>query len=127
MAPKATKVKAPRLCYSEAMARIKIVHTTEYRYRNPVGLTRHRLMLRPDDSHDCRLHEADLEVDPTPSLIHWTHDAYDNSVCYLEWPETLRADCLRIVSTLDLTHHPDGPASADLEPRPERRVLSLFL
>ena len=29
------------------MARIKIVHTTEYRYLNPVGLTRHRLMLRP--------------------------------------------------------------------------------
>src|SRR5271167_1745823 len=90
------------------MARISIVHSTEYSYRNPVGLTRHRLMLRPDDSHDLRLHHAALAVDPKPSLIHWTHDAFDNSICFLEWPETLRTERLSIVSTLDLTHHPDG-------------------
>ena len=91
------------------MTRIKIVHTTEYSYQNPVGLTRHRLMLRPDDSHDLRLHEAILEVHPNPSLVHGSHDAFDNSICFLEWPESLRTDRLRIVSTLDLTHHPDGP------------------
>lgn len=91
------------------MARISIVHATEYTYRNPVGLTRHRLMLRPDDSHDLRLHSATLDVHPIPSLIHWAHDAFDNSICFLEWPEALRTERLRIVSTLDLTHHPDGP------------------
>ena len=91
------------------MARISIVHSTEYAYRNPVGLTRHRLMLRPDDSHDLRLHHAALDVDPKPSLIHWTHEAFDNSICFLEWPETLRTERLSIVSTLELTHHPDGP------------------
>jgi len=91
------------------MARISIIHSTEYAYRNPVGLTRHRLMLRPDDSHDLRLHRADLEVDPTPSLVHWTHDAFDNSICYLEWPQALKTKRLSIVSTLDLTHHPEGP------------------
>jgi hypothetical protein len=66
-------------------------------------------MLRPDDSHDLRLHHAVLDIEPRPSLIHWTHDAFDNSVCFLEWPEGLRTDRLSIVSTLDLTHHPDGP------------------
>ena len=71
------------------MARINIVHSTEYSYRNAVGLTRHRLMLRPDDSHDLRLHHAALDVDPKPSLVHWTHDAFDNSICFLEWPEEL--------------------------------------
>jgi transglutaminase-like putative cysteine protease len=91
------------------MARISIVHATEYVYRNPVGLTRHRLMLRPDDSHDLRLHHAALDVDPKPSLVHWTHDAFDNSICFLEWPEELKTNRLSIVSTLDLTHHPDGP------------------
>ena len=91
------------------MARISVVHTTEYTYRNPVGLLRHRLMLRPDDSHDLRLHRADLEIDPAPSAIRWKHDAFDNSVCFVEWPETLRTTHLRIVSVLDLTHHPDGP------------------
>jgi transglutaminase-like putative cysteine protease len=91
------------------MARISIVHSTEYAYRNPVGLTRHRLMLRPDDSHDLRLHHIAVATDPKPSLIHWTHDAFDNSICFLEWPESLTTDRLSIVSTLDLTHHPDGP------------------
>jgi transglutaminase-like putative cysteine protease len=91
------------------VARINIVHSTEYSYRNAVGLTRHRLMLRPDDSHDLRLHHAVLDVDPKPSLVYWTHDAFDNSICFLEWPESLRTDRLSIVSTLDLTHHPDGP------------------
>jgi transglutaminase-like putative cysteine protease len=91
------------------VARISIVHSTEYSYRNAVGLTRHRLMLRPDDSHDLRLHHAGLDVDPEPSLVHWTHDAFDNSICFLEWPEELRTDRLSVVSTLDLTHHPDGP------------------
>jgi transglutaminase-like putative cysteine protease len=103
------------------VARISIVHSTEYAYRNPVGLTRHRLMLRPDDSHDLRLHHAALDVDPKPSLVHWTHDAFDNSICFLEWPEGLRTDRLAIVSTLDLTHHPDGPPLPvyRLDPRAE--------
>jgi transglutaminase-like putative cysteine protease len=91
------------------MARIKIKHTTEYTYRNPVGLLRHRLMVRPDDSHDLKLHGAELKVEPEPAATHWKHDVFDNSICFLEWPEALATDRLSIVSTLDLTHHPDGP------------------
>ncbi|MFG1396208.1 transglutaminase family protein [Roseixanthobacter pseudopolyaromaticivorans] len=91
------------------MARISIVHTTEYTYRNPVGLTRHRMMLRPDDSHDLRLHHASLRVEPEPASIRWAHDVFNNSICFLEWPQDLRTERLNIVSTLDLTHHPEGP------------------
>lgn len=91
------------------MARINVVHTTEYSYRNPVGLTRHRMMIRPDDSHDLRLHRAVLKVDPEPSAITWKHDVFNNSICFLDWPQELRTKQLSIVSTLDLTHHPDGP------------------
>ncbi|HQS09893.1 MAG: transglutaminase [Rhizobiales bacterium 24-66-13] len=91
------------------MARISIVHTTEYTYRNPVGLTRHRMMLRPDDSHDLRLHSATLKVEPEPASIRWAHDVFNNSICFLEWPQDLRTERLSIVSTLDLTHHPEGP------------------
>lgn len=91
------------------MARITITHTTEYSYRNPVGLTRHRLMVRPDDSHDLRLHHAILQVDPEPAVIRWAHDVFNNSICLLEWPQELRTTRLSIVSALDLTHHPDGP------------------
>ena len=49
------------------MARISIVHATEYTYRNPVGLLRHKLMVRPDESHDLRLHSAVLKVEPEPA------------------------------------------------------------
>lgn len=91
------------------MARISILHTTEYRYRNPVGLGRHRMMLRPRDSHDLRLHDARLEVDPAPGVERWAHDVFGNSLCLLEWPETVRTELLRIVSFLDLTHFPSCP------------------
>jgi len=91
------------------MARISIVHTTEYTYRSPVGLTRHRMMLRPDDSHDLRLHSATLQVEPEPASIRWAHDVFNNSICFLEWPQDLRTERLSIVSALDLTHHPEGP------------------
>jgi transglutaminase-like putative cysteine protease len=98
-----------RIWSSEAqMARISIVHTTEYTYRNPVGLLRHKLMVRPDESHDLRLHNAELKVEPEPTGIYWKHDAFDNSICFLEWPEALRTERLSIVSRLDMTHHPDG-------------------
>jgi transglutaminase-like putative cysteine protease len=90
------------------MPEVKIVHTTEYTYRNPVGLLRHRLMVRPDESHDLRLHSATLEVEPAPSGIHWKHDVFNNSICFLDWPKTLRTSRLNIVSTLDITHHPEG-------------------
>src|ERR1700678_978786 len=98
-----------RILLRRDVARINIVHSTEYSYRSAVGLTRHRLMLRPDDSHDLRLHDAALDVDPKPSLVHWTHDAFDNSICFLEWPEGPKKDRLSVGSTLELTHHPDGP------------------
>jgi transglutaminase-like putative cysteine protease len=90
------------------MARISIVHTTEYNYRNPVGLLRHQLMVRPDESHDLRLHSTTLKVEPEPAGVYWKHDVFNNSICFLEWPETLRTKRLCIVSTLDMTHHPDG-------------------
>ena len=101
------------------MAKIGIVHTTEYTYRNPVGLLRHKLMVRPDESHDLRLHSATLKVEPEPNAIYWKHDVFNNSICYLEWPEALRTERHSIVSTLDMTHHPDGqplPVSASTQP-----------
>ena len=91
------------------MPRITIVHTTKYRYRNPVGLTRHRMMLRPDDSHDLRLHDATLSIDPAPASTRWAHDVFNNSICFIEWPADLRTDHLTIVSTLELIHYPEGP------------------
>ena len=103
------------------MHRLNITHTTEYAYHNPVGLLRHRLMIRPHDSHDLRLHTATLAVEPEPASIRWAHDVFGNSVCVLDWAPETRTKLLRIVSALELTHYPSGNAAphATLDPGSE--------
>ena len=83
------------------MARIGIVHTTEYKYRNPVGLGRHRMMLRPRDSHEIRLLDAGLAIDPAAEL-RWVYDTFGNSVAYARFAAP--ADHLDIESTLTVEH-----------------------
>ena len=90
------------------MARISIVHATEYAYRNPVGFTRHRLMLRPDDSHDLGFttQRSTSIRSPRSSIGRMTRSTIRSAFSNGRRAE---ADRLSIVSTLELTHHPDGP------------------
>ncbi|MDU8946696.1 transglutaminase family protein [Ovoidimarina sediminis] len=61
------------------MVALAVTHETTYRYRNPVSLGRHRLMLRPRETQDLRL--ISFAVDVTPSAtITWAHDVAGNSV-----------------------------------------------
>ena len=46
------------------MITLKIHHRTTYRYRQPVSLGPHRLMLRPRESRDLRLISSDVTVTP---------------------------------------------------------------
>ncbi len=88
---------------------VRVVHTTEYHYANPVRFTTHRMMLRPRDSHDLRLIDTRMGITPAPSATRWSHDVFGNSVCYLDWDEATEADLLRIVSVLELQHFPADP------------------
>ncbi len=87
------------------MPHVRISHTTEYTYHQPVRPTLHRLMLRPRDSHDLQLYSATLAITPQPARTRWAHDVFGNSVCYLEWDQAWTR-LLRIVSVLDLDHFP---------------------
>jgi transglutaminase-like putative cysteine protease len=40
----------------------------------------HRLMSRPRDSHDLRLLETTLVIDPPATAIRWIHDVFGNSI-----------------------------------------------
>ncbi|MGE0666789.1 MAG: transglutaminase N-terminal domain-containing protein [Sphingomonadales bacterium] len=80
--------------------RFLLRHSTTYSYANPVTLGRHRLMLRPRDSHEMKLHEATLTISPLPSNILWQYDVFGNSIALLDFD--CQATELMIESTLDV-------------------------
>ncbi len=47
------------------MTSVKVKHRTTYRYRQPVWLGPHRLMLRPRESRDLKLISSVVSVYPT--------------------------------------------------------------
>ena len=61
------------------MVTLRICHTTTYRYRQPVRLGPHRLMLRPRESRDLRLISSEVAVTPAAAMT-WAHDVAGNAV-----------------------------------------------
>ena len=58
---------------------LKIHHKTTYRFRQPVSLLRHRLMLRPRESRDVRVISSTLTLTPT-ARVTWAQDVSGNAV-----------------------------------------------
>lgn len=61
------------------MITLKLHHKTIYRYRQPVSLGPHRLMLRPRESRDLRLISSDVTVSPAAAVT-WAHDVFGNTI-----------------------------------------------
>ncbi|MCC7276598.1 MAG: transglutaminase family protein [Alphaproteobacteria bacterium] len=61
------------------MITLRIRHRTAYRYRLPVRLGPHRLMLRPRESRALRLIASDIAVTPAATVT-WAHDVFGNAV-----------------------------------------------
>jgi transglutaminase-like putative cysteine protease len=59
---------------------LNVRHLTTYRYKRPIALGEHRMMMRPRDGHDQRLAAWELSVEPKPTRIRWLYDALDNCV-----------------------------------------------
>lgn len=81
------------------MTILNVRHTPVYRYRRPVRLGDHRLMLRPPDSHDVRLIGTSLNFSP-PASVRWIHDVFGNSIAIASFAAS--ANELRIESRLEL-------------------------
>ena len=81
------------------MTILNVRHTTIYRYRRPVRLGDHRLMLRPRDSHDLRLIQTKLSFSP-PASVRWMHDVFGNSIAIASFADASAE--LRIESNLQL-------------------------
>jgi transglutaminase-like putative cysteine protease len=98
---------------------LTVRHATTYRYSAPVTFGQHRLMLRPRDSHDLRLVEANLVISP-PATLRWMHDVFGNSVALVEFTEPSAG--LAIASTLLIERYalvrPDFPIDPAAETYP---------
>jgi transglutaminase-like putative cysteine protease len=89
-------------------------HRTEYQYKQPVALSEHRLMSRPRDSHDLRLLDTALLVDPMPSEVRWLHDVFGNSIAVATFGD--KSNSLVFESTFHAQHYPLPEATIWIEP-----------
>ena len=92
---------------------LTLSHVTRYTYRQPVSFGEHRIMVRPRESYDQHLIEAELKIDPPPSELRWLQDVFGNSVAIATF--TKRAKTLTIDSTIMLAHSPAAVQDVDIE------------
>jgi transglutaminase-like putative cysteine protease len=97
------------------MSLLTVRHLTVYRYSEPVGLGEHRMMFRPRESHDLRLIESRLDIEPNPAQLHWVHDVFDNSVAVATFSG--RTKELRFDSAVTLEHLETELPDYALEPQ----------
>lgn len=95
------------------MTILHVRHNTTYQYRRPVEFGEHRLMSRPRDSHDLRLLETTLLIEPQASSIRWIHDVFGNSIARVSFAQA--ADKLVIETGFRAEHFPAPPQALELE------------
>ncbi|POF29133.1 transglutaminase family protein [Roseibium marinum] len=84
------------------MTRLSTYHKTEYRYRQPVLLGPHRMMLRPREARDLRLVSHDLTVTPQ-ATISWAHDVAGNAVATAQFNAATDHLIVESRATVELT------------------------
>ena len=99
------------------MRRLKVQHSTIYRYAKPVTFGDHRMMLRPLGSHDLRVVATRLSINPQPSQLRWLHDVFGNSVAVASFNNS--ANELRFESEIDLDHYETTEPDYPIEPYAE--------
>jgi len=78
------------------LVEVSIRHRTTYRYRQPVSLGPHQLMMRPRESRELRLLSSVLTLAPEASVT-WAQDVAGNAVATALFgspSETLVVECL---------------------------------
>jgi hypothetical protein len=102
-------------CWSCPVIALKIHHKTVYRFRQPVSLWAHRLILRPRESRDLRLMSHTLAITPA-SVLTWAHDVFGNAVAMATFAAT--TDMLVIDSAAVSIAHKTIQATSAVLPGP---------
>ncbi|MET0314625.1 MAG: transglutaminase family protein [Hansschlegelia sp.] len=84
---------------------LTIRHRTAYRYRRPVSLQAHRLVLRPRESRALKLVGMELTITPAASLG-WSHDVFGNAVATATFQEPSDSLVIESIAEIEL----DAPA-----------------
>jgi transglutaminase-like putative cysteine protease len=92
---------------------IEVVHTTTYRYKQPVQFGEHRMMFRPQPRHDMRVLHAELEVRPEHAL-RWVTDSFGNSIAAVTFAGP--AAELQFVARFAIEHFGQANLELPLEP-----------
>jgi len=103
------------------MPTITVHHHTVYRYAKPVQFGEHRLMFRPRDSHDLRLLDTALSIQPAAS-VRWLHDVFGNSIAIAQFTEW--GNELAFASTFRAETFPVSERELVLEPYAQRYPFS---
>jgi transglutaminase-like putative cysteine protease len=96
------------------MVILNVHHRTCYRYSEDVEFGEHRLMSRPRDSHDLRLIDTTLRIDPPSSTLRWIHDVFGNSIAIANFDR--RSDTLTFESSFHAQHYPAVTEAIVVEP-----------
>ena len=92
---------------------LNLSHVTTYTYRQPVKFGEHRIMVRPRESYDQHLIDAELMIDPEPTEVRWLQDVFGNSVAIATFDS--RATRLVIDSQVRVEHRPTMLQHVDIE------------
>jgi transglutaminase-like putative cysteine protease len=95
------------------MTILHVNHKTTYVYKRPVELGEHRLMSRPRDSHDLRLLDTTLVIDPPASALRWMHDVFGNSIAIATFNQPTQA--LVFESGFRAEHYPTAAQALEVE------------
>jgi transglutaminase-like putative cysteine protease len=98
------------------MSRIRIEHTTIYRYVEPVTFGQHRLVLRPREGHDVQIEKQNLVISPA-AVVSWHRDIFGNSIALASFSASAEALEIRNEVILSRREHiqttrpPNTPAA----------------
>lgn len=98
------------------MSRIRILHTTTYRYLKPVVFGVHRLVVRPREGHDLQVENLLLRINP-PGAASWHRDIYGNSIALVTFSEP--SDLLEFSSEATVFRRDHSAPRGLLEAHPE--------
>jgi len=95
------------------MKRIRIIHHTDYFYKEPVSFGPHRALIRPREGHDLHIESSKLAFEPEGE-VRWMRDIYGNTIALLHFQGPSQK--LSVHSELEVHLYEDPPVDWLMDP-----------